>query len=136
MVRKLYITEDAGSVDKFLMALEDRIDELENEEMFGESLTERSNESAFVSNKEKSIILDIFDKWDVIVIKDYMKDEMYEGNLYHNFVVVTDEMSETVLGDLEKDLYALEELYDIGYEKNYNKNGVNARTFYFYKFIN
>ena len=62
--------------------------------------------------------------------------EMYEGNLYHNFVVVTDEMSETVLGDLERDLYALEELYDIGYEKNYNRNGVNARTFYFYKFIN
>jgi hypothetical protein len=103
---------------------------------YEESLKENKNESAFISNKEKSMILDIFDKWDVIVLRDFMKDEMFEGNLYHNFVVETDEMSEIILGDLERDLYALEELKDIGYEKNYNRNGVNARTFYFYKFIN
>lgn len=103
---------------------------------YEESLKEGKNESAFISNREKSMILDIFDKWDVIVLKDYMKDEMYEGNLYHNFVVETDSMTDDTLNNLENDLFELEETKEIGYEKNYNRNGDNAGTYYFFKFIN
>lgn len=136
MVRKLYITEDTGSVDKFLMALEDRIDELENEEMFGEAVEKEIEESAFITSKDKELILNIFDLYDVVVLKQYMKDEVYEGNLYHNFVVETDDMSRTALKDVEDALRELEETAEIGYENNYNSNGRNARTFYFYKFIN
>ena len=90
----------------------------------------------FISSKEKSMILDIFDRWDVIVLRDYMKDENYEGNLYHNFVVETDSMTDDTLNNLENDLFELEETKEIGYEKNYNRNGDNAGTYYFFKFIN
>lgn len=112
------------------------MEEVEDLSECNEAVKREIEESDFISDKEKEIIMDVFDMWDVVVIKHYMEDEMYEGNLYHNFVVETDEMSYTTLEEIERELRKLEDKYDIGYERNFNDNGENARTYYFYKFIN
>lgn len=101
-----------------------------------EAVKREIEESDFISNKEKEIIMNIFDKFNIVIIKHYMKDEMFDGSLYHALVIETNDMSKKALNNLERGLRQLEKKYDIGYEKNYNSNGDNAGTYYFYKYIN
>ena len=101
-----------------------------------EAVKREIEESDFISNKEKEIIMDVFDRFDIVIIKHYMKDEMFDGNLYHTLVIETNDMSKKALNNLERGLRQLEKKYDIGYEKNYNSNGDNVGTYYFYKYIN
>ena len=66
MVRKINLKEDKGNIDKFLFALQDKIDELED---IDESLTEDSNiESGSINKLIKQL--------------NYKIDELEDDNLY------------------------------------------------------
>lgn len=142
MVRKVYIKEavdeQQGSINKLIRQLNAKINELEDytyEECLDEGFSAEFNtESTFISSTQKNKILDVFDYYDVPILNYGMEDEVEAGILFHNFVVETDDMTYTTLENLEMNLRKLES-DNIGYERNYNGNGDNARTFYFYNFI-
>lgn len=139
MVRKVYIKESVdeqqGSINKLIRQLNAKINELEDytyEECLDEGFSEEFNtESKFISSAQKNNILSVFDYYDVPILNYGMEDEVEAGILFHNFVVETDDMTYTTLENLERNLRKLES-DNIGYERNYNGNGNNARTFYFY----
>lgn len=62
-----------------------------------EAVKREIEESDFISNKEKEIIMDVFDRFNIVIIKHYMKDEMFDGNLYHALVIETNDMSKKLL---------------------------------------
>lgn len=135
-VRKLNLKEsEKGSLKSLINAVQNKIDEIE-EETYGESLEESVGpvSGTDISHEDQLDILDIFDQYDVVILRTDVNTEVFNGVMYKNFVVETDVMSREAFVGVERALNQLEDTHNIGFEKNSSGNGLYAYVYYFYPF--
>lgn len=84
--------------------------------------------------KRKLILLEkIFNTNGVDIVSEEDTQDTYDGVIYNEYMISTDNMNALQLGNLKDDLRELEDL-GIGYESDSNENGFYGKDFYFYHY--
>lgn len=87
-----------------------------------------------LTQTEINFIRKIFNRNDVDIVSEENTQVTYDGVIYNEYLISTDNMNAMQLGNLEDDLRELEDRFDIGYESDSNENGFYAKDFYFYHY--
>lgn len=135
------VKESKGSTTSLLKAVQDRIKELSDIDSVEENCVVDEDIVGNVIETQPALpesirtkIINIFDLYDVVILSTDTQKELTDGVMYSYFIVETDDMSRITMGSLDNALKKLEDSDDIGYEKNSNRNGTYAATYYFYRF--
>lgn len=97
-------------------------------------ITENTNNGTDnLTQTEINFIRKIFNRNDVDIVSEEDTQDTYDGVIYNEYIISTDNMNALQLGNLKDDLRELEDL-GIGYESDSNENGFYAKDFYFYHY--
>ena len=92
-----------------------------------------NNETDNLTQTEINFIRKIFNRNDVDIVSEEDTQDTYDGVIYNEYMISTDNMNALQLGNLKDDLRELED-QGIGYESDSNENGFYAKDFYFYHY--
>lgn len=87
-----------------------------------------------LTQTEINFIRKIFNRNGVDIVSEEDTQDTYDGVIYNEYMISTDNVNAVQLGNLKDDLSELEDQFDIGYESNSNENGFYAKDFYFYHY--
>ena len=93
-----------------------------------------NNETDNLTQTEINFIRKIFNRNDVDIVSEEDTQDTYDGVIYNEYMISTDNMNSLQLGNLKDDLRELEDQFAIGYESDSNENGFYAKDFYFYHY--
>ena len=97
-------------------------------------ITENTNNGTDnLTQTEINFIRKIFNRNDVDIVSEEDAQDTYDGVIYNEYMISTDNMNALQLGNLKDDLRELEDL-GIGYESDSNENGFYGKDFYFYHY--
>lgn len=97
-------------------------------------ITENTNNGTDnLTQTEINFIRKIFNRNDVDIVSEEDTQDTYDGVIYNEYMISTDNMNALQLGNLKDDLRELEDL-GIGYESDSNENGFYGKDFYFYHY--
>lgn len=97
-------------------------------------ITENTNNGTDnLTQTEINFIRKIFNRNDVDIVSEEDTQDTYDGVIYNEYMISTDNMNALQLGNLKDDLRELEDL-GIGYELDSNENGFYGKDFYFYHY--
>lgn len=98
-------------------------------------ITENTNNGTDnLTQTEINFIRKIFNRNDVDIVSEEDTQDTYDGVIYNEYMISTDNMNALQLGNLKDDLNELEGRFGIGYESDSNENGFYAKDFYFYHY--
>lgn len=87
-----------------------------------------------LTQTEINFIRKIFNRNGVDIVSEEDTQDTYDGVIYNEYMISTDNVNAVQLGNLKDDLSELEDQFDIGYESGSNENGFYAKDFYFYHY--
>ena len=97
-------------------------------------ITENTNNGTDnLTQTEINFIRKIFNRNDVDIVSEEDTQDTYDGVIYNEYMISTDNMNALQLGNLKDDLRELEDL-GIGYESDSNEHGFYGKDFYFYHY--
>lgn len=98
-------------------------------------ITENTNNGTDnLTQTEINFIRKIFNTNGVDIVSEEDTQDTYDGVIYNEYMISTDNMNALQLGNLKDDLNELEGRFGIGYESDSNENGFYAKDFYFYHY--
>ena len=97
-------------------------------------ITENTNNGTDnLTQTEINFIRKIFNRNGVDIVSEEDTQDTYDGVIYNEYMISTDNMNSLQLGNLKDDLRELED-QGIGYESDSNENGFYGKDFYFYHY--